>query len=729
MVHNALCKLSSTWGIGGPVRGRNCLLFCAGVPRGVRREVLRGFTKSSWGSGGRCEPPSEVRGGAPEDFEIDAFQGLRTHVSLSFLSQCCYTNIHAILFIHSHPHHFQLNEVVPNHTLWYQKRQCQIIAQFWVLFFTCTMKLVGVLNFGNSSSLWSKAKRSCSQSYPHALSASPTVGSTACTCVLDSLYSPWDEALPHWCCPGLQQVDCERSASTIFSQRLMLNVQNRSKMQHFGRVRSVSCHTSCESVVHCLSAPLPESGHQAYTSSHAVNERTFFSSAKGVTLRESPLSLAKNTNTWAPRQCQWRAICPQQPNFFLTLTDDDVDQSWKQGSFHWFLPGPYAKRPEKRWLCTRRCSFCWEKRVAVEDLLLVMAPFRTEAVLTVLHRNDPPWPRPDSAVSNSPPRATRSCVLCNDQILESWMNVACACDETRLWSIAKTCSQAVSAHAVDFETKLETSRGVHWQRWTPPVYAPGSGHESSADWLTATEQRDKNVAAAYSCLFCLFYPGFCSIPLLVLSSVLFSLLSCSFFYSFYSFYWALVLSPLLSYSYCLCCYSLYRSSLYSSSLRRYCLHLRGSSSVPSSGVFFSSTSSPSSIVESAADVSLSSAPSSNLRVYSGCLSSEAPHFFTHTCPSGLFSSSPSWLLWFLKYSSAHPSVRRSVALSLVAPTAILIKSLSTVPFCLLGACAGLWVAVFFLFVFFSLALLAEPAGHARSYFTLWILPVHHMRCA
>ena len=114
--------------------------------------------------------------------------------------------------------------------------------------------------------------------------------------------------------------------------------KNRSKMQHFGRVRSVSCHTSCESVVHCLSAPLPESGHQAYTSSHAVNERIFFSSAKVVTLRESPLALVKNTKTWAPRPCQRRAICPQQPNIFLTSNDDDVDQSWKQGSFHWFLP-------------------------------------------------------------------------------------------------------------------------------------------------------------------------------------------------------------------------------------------------------------------------------------------------------------------------------------------------------------------------------------------------------
>ena len=61
------------------------------------------------------------------------------------------------------------------------------------------------------------------------------------------------------------------------------------------------------------------------------------------------------------------------------------------------IPSPYAKRPEKRWRCTRHSSFCWEKRVAV--LLLVMAPLRTEAVLTVLHRNDPPWPRLDSVVS------------------------------------------------------------------------------------------------------------------------------------------------------------------------------------------------------------------------------------------------------------------------------------------------------------------------------------------
>ena len=64
------------------------------------------------------------------------------------------------------------------------------------------------------------------------------------------------------------------------------------------------------------------------------------------------------------------------------------------------------------------------------------------------------------------------------------MNVACACDETRPWSIAKTGSHAVSAYAVDFETKLETSRGVHWQRWTPPVYAPATRLQSSRNvWV------------------------------------------------------------------------------------------------------------------------------------------------------------------------------------------------------------------------------------------------------
>ena len=171
------------------------------IHQGVRREVFEGGSPN----------PAGGLGGAVR---------LRTPVSLSFLSQRCYTKIDAIFFIHSDPHHFQLNEVVPNHTLWYQKSQCQRIAQFWVLFFTCTMRLVSVLNFGNSSSLWPKAKISCSQSYPHALSASPTVGSLYMHAWLTHCIHP--EMMPSHTdvAPGqasLQQVDCERSAaSTIF---------------------------------------------------------------------------------------------------------------------------------------------------------------------------------------------------------------------------------------------------------------------------------------------------------------------------------------------------------------------------------------------------------------------------------------------------------------------------------------------------------------------------------
>ena len=188
----------------------------------------------------------------------------------------------------------------------------------------------------------------------------------------------------------------------------------------------------------------------------------------------------------------------------------------------------------------------------------------------------------------------------------------------------------------------------------PAALRRSSSHESSADWLTAMEQRDKNIAAA--CL-CLFSFGLFS---LVLSSVLFSLLSCSLFYSFCLGSCSVALTLLL-----LLLVLLFSSPLFS--LLFSFETLLSSSSWIVLRAFFRSLllvhefSFPSSIVESAADVSSSSAPSSNLRVYSGSLSSEAPHFFTDTSPSGLFSSSPSWLLWFLKYSSAHPSVHWSVA--------------------------------------------------------------------
>ena len=198
--------------------------------------------------------------------------------------------------------------------------------------------------FGNSSSLWSKAKRSCWQSYPHALSASPTVGSTACrsTCVLDSLYSP--ELMP---C-HTDALVCSRSIvrdllhERYFPSDSCWTVKTGPKCSTSGEwdpyPATQAAKASPKKKFTAFLQHFRSQGHQAYTSSHAVNERTFFSSAKVVTLRESPLSLAKNTKTWAPRQCQRRAICPQQPNIFLTSNDDDVDKSWKQSSFHWFLP-------------------------------------------------------------------------------------------------------------------------------------------------------------------------------------------------------------------------------------------------------------------------------------------------------------------------------------------------------------------------------------------------------
>ena len=63
------------------------------------------------------------------------------------------------------------------------------------------------------------------------------------------------------------------------------------------------------------------------------------------------------------------------------------------------------------------------------------------------------------------------------------MNVACTCDETRPGSIAKTCSHAVSAHAayaVDFETKLETSRGGSLATVNPPPPPCVRAYEGSA---------------------------------------------------------------------------------------------------------------------------------------------------------------------------------------------------------------------------------------------------------
>ena len=78
----------------------------------------------------------------------------------------------------------------------------------------------------------------------------------------------------------------------------------------------------------------------------------------------------------------------------------------------------------------------------------------------------------------------------------------------------------------------------------PAALRRRSGHESSADWLTATEQRDKNVAAAYSCLFS-SVPSFCSVLFYLPSffSILLSSLFCSIvlFLFYMVLFWSIVL--------------------------------------------------------------------------------------------------------------------------------------------------------------------------------------------
>ena len=155
-------------------------------------------------------------------------------------------------------------------------------------------------------------------------------------------------ALPHWCCLSLQQV--RSAASMIFpetraeiccindifpetrAERSKFPVQLQNAALRASEIRILPHKLRKQrSLPFCTTSGVrPPSVHVV---ARRESGRTFFSSAKGVTLRESPLSLAKNTKTWAPRQCQRRAICPQQPNIFLTSNADDVDQSWKRVPF------------------------------------------------------------------------------------------------------------------------------------------------------------------------------------------------------------------------------------------------------------------------------------------------------------------------------------------------------------------------------------------------------------
>ena len=142
------------------------------------------------------------------------------------------------------------------------------------------------------------------------------------------------------------------------------NVQNAALL---ARDSSVSCHTRCESVVHCHSAPLSESGVRLLGVHVKARWMSELSSRlpKALLSESLPYPQLRLRRPAAPGQFQWLAICPRQPNIFLTSNDDDVWSIFEAG-FLSLIPSPLqidAKRREKRWLCTRsrRSSFCREK--------------------------------------------------------------------------------------------------------------------------------------------------------------------------------------------------------------------------------------------------------------------------------------------------------------------------------------------------------------------------------
>ena len=142
-----------------------------------------------------------------------------------------------------------------------------------------------------------------------------------------------------------------------------------SKMYHFWRVThpDPATHAAKASFTailhHFLNHPRSQAAKR--TRRRKVNELAFFSSAKGVTLRESPLSLAKITKTCSSQTMSAAGDLSAAAQYL-----PDVERRRCRS----ILEAGFLSAPKIRWLCTRRCSFRREKRVASEELLLVIAP-------------------------------------------------------------------------------------------------------------------------------------------------------------------------------------------------------------------------------------------------------------------------------------------------------------------------------------------------------------------
>ena len=192
----------------------------------------------------------------------------------------------------------------------------------------------------------------------------------------------------------------------------------------------------------------------------------------------SPLSLAKITKT-----CRSQAM--SAPGDLSAAAQHLPDIEWWRcqsvlAGFLSLIPSPFqsnAKR-EKRWLCDAprfagRKSGLWSasprhSAMKIPRFSLLKdwccTPNASRNCAHPSHCFAPKCnlllllePRRHSVTRFPEQHCTRSCALCDDQMLESWMNFAC--HETRRDRSRKQARNAVSVHAADFETKLETSRG------------------------------------------------------------------------------------------------------------------------------------------------------------------------------------------------------------------------------------------------------------------------------
>ena len=188
----------------------------------------------------------------------------------------------------------------------------------------------------------------------------------------------------------------------------------------------------------------PESG--CCTRRRTVNERAFFPSAKGVTLRGSPLSLAKTTKTCSSLTISAAGDLSAAAQHLPDIERRRCRSILEAGLLHWFLPRFRSTLSDEKNGCSALDAPCfagrkewplkrfsssyqvapWSSLVFYYWKIEVEHRIRTETVLTGLHRNELLWLRVSCTwavpeVSDSLPRPSwRSCALCGDEMVACW---------------------------------------------------------------------------------------------------------------------------------------------------------------------------------------------------------------------------------------------------------------------------------------------------------------------